>query len=224
MPNEENPVQPAKQSPQQQATGLLAQIPLGAIIGSPLKAAVDAQAAAAIACHDFITNIGFDPALDQNGNPMKDASKNPLRGKVKDITFVLERTTPAADGRPEARSKTTITVPLLTIMPLPFIRIESMTVNFKASISAMDSHTGTDTTSTNKDLKGEGTLGYAWAKVNVGGSISSKKDSTATNTSKYSVEHTMDISMHAVQDDMPAGLAKILSILTDNITTTVARA
>ena len=58
---------------------------------------------------------------------------------------------------------------------------------------------------------------FAMWKVGVSGSVSSKKDSTATNTSKYSVEQTMDVSLHAVQDDMPAGLAKVLDLLKDEI-------
>ena len=191
----------ANGSNQEQATGLLSQIPFGAVIGGPLKAAVDAQGAAAIACYDFISKVGFSG----EGNEKK----------VVDITFVYERGSPTAN--PPTVAKTSITVPLLTIMPLPFIRIESMTVNFKAAISATDSRSQTDATSSNKELKSEGTLGFAWWKVNASASVSSKKDSTATNTSKYSVEHTMDISVHAVQDDMPAGLAKILSIMTDAI-------
>lgn len=193
------------QSNQEQATGLLSQIPFGAIVGSPLKAAVDAQAAAAVACYEFIRKVGFDapekPASDDKGDQ--------VLGAVKTITFRFERT--------DTKTSTSITVPLLTIMPLPFIRIESMTVNFKASISAADTRSQSETTSNAGEMKGEATVGFALWKVNVGCSVSSKKDSTATNTSKYSVEHTMDVSVHAVQDDMPAGLAKMLSIMTDMI-------
>jgi len=63
----------------------------------------------------------------------------------------------------------------------------------------------------------EASVGWGPLKVGASGGISSKKDSTATNTSKYSVEQTMDISLHAVQDDLPAGLAKLLDILKDEI-------
>ena len=194
-------------SNQAQATGLLSQIPFGAIVGSPLKAAVDAQAAAALACYDFIRKIGFD-APDSAAPDKGDQAL----GAIKNITFSFKRTDAAGAG-----TSASITVPLLTIMPLPFIRIESMTVNFKASISAVDSRTQSDTSSTAADAKVEATVGFALWKANVGCSVSSKKDSTATNTSKYSVEHTMDVSVHAVQDDMPAGLAKMLSMMTDMI-------
>jgi hypothetical protein len=47
---------------------------------------------------------------------------------------------------------------------------------------------------------------------------SSKKDSKATAESKYSVEYTMDVKVHAGQDSMPAGLATVLGILQSSIT------
>jgi hypothetical protein len=194
---------------EERGTALLSQIPFGAVIGGPLKAAVDAQGAAALACYDFISKVGFEEV----------GTGNEKTTKVRDITFLFERTGEAvAGGGTPPKATVRLTVPLLTIMPLPFIRIESMTVNFKASISALDSREQTDSSSTTGQLDGSATIGFGLWKVNVGGSVSSKKDSTATNTSKYSVEHTMDISMHAVQDDMPAGLAKVLSIMTDAIT------
>lgn len=203
-------------SNQLQATELLSQIPFGAVIGGPLKAAVDAQAAAALACYDFISKIGFvDDTPADGGNSLPSGDAGLRRTKVRDITFTFDRSSGTGGGGTD--NKVSITVPLLTIMPLPFFRIESMTVNFKASIAALDSRMQSDAESSNSELNGSATVGFALWKVNVGGSVSSKKDSTATNTSKYSVEHTMDISLHAVQDDMPAGLAKLLSIMTDSI-------
>src|SRR5215831_8251884 len=252
MPDQQAPA--AQPSNQEQATQLLAQIPFGAVIGSPLKAAVEAQAAAAMACYNFIDQVGFDPEPPQGDVPNSDgghsdgghsdgghsdgghsdgghsdggqgspAAGDPARAlaplervaarkRVRDITFVFQRSLAPGSPPNPASATVSITVPLLTIMPLPFIRIESLTVNFKTAISALDARTQTDNSSSSKELKADGTLGFAWWKLNVGGSISSKKDSTATNTSKYSVEHTMDISMHAVQDDMPAGLARLLGM------------
>ena len=48
-------------------------------------------------------------------------------------------------------------------------------------------------------------------------SYSSKKDSSATKDSKYSVEYTMDVAVHAGQDSMPAGMAKVLEMLNNSI-------
>jgi hypothetical protein len=202
---------------QRQSVGLVSQIPFGAIIGGPLNAAVDAQSAAAVACYDFIKNVGFE--LETK----KDAAGNDVTvpGKVRDITFRFEREVPAAQAGGQATtSKMSITVPLLTVMPLPFIRIESLTVSYKVHITAEDTHTDTTTTSFSASATAGGSVGWGLWKANFSASVSTKKDSTATNTSKYSVEQTMDVNVHAVQDDMPAGMAKILSIMTDAITVT----
>src|SRR5689334_9091481 len=89
---------------QERGTALLSQIPFGAVIGGPLKAAVDAQGAAALACYDFISKVGFE----------EDAANK--RTKVRDITFTFERTAEAAPGATQpAPTKVMLTVPLLTI-------------------------------------------------------------------------------------------------------------
>lgn len=204
------PAAPAQAPTPQQATQLLSQIPFGSILGGPLTAAVDAQKAAAQACAEFIQNVGFD--------------KDNL---VRTVTFKFERSSnaaapgtasPAAGTAPVSGPFTvTITVPLLTILVIPFIRIESLTVAFKTNITASTVTEQSATSSMATEGKLEGGVGFGPFKVSFSGGISSKKDSTATSTSKYSVEHTIDINLHATQDDMPAGLAKLLGILTDSI-------
>ena len=44
-------------------------------------------------------------------------------------------------------------------------------------------------------------------------SYSAKKDSTSARDSKYSVEYTMDIYVHAVNDSMPQGMETVLNLL-----------
>jgi len=200
---------------QRQSVGLVSQVPFGAIIGGPLNAAVDAQSAAAVACYDFIKNVGFELETKKDAEG-KDIT---VPGKMREITFRYEREGKDKDDKPITNT-TVITVPLLTVMPLPFIRIESLTVSYKVHITAEDTHTDTTTSSISAEAKGGGTVGWGLWKAEFSASVSTKKDSTATNTSKYSVEQTMDVNVHAVQDDMPAGMAKILSIMTDAITVT----
>ena len=59
--------------------------------------------------------------------------------------------------------------------------------------------------------------GIAHAKMEMSINVSSKKDSTSTRDSKYSVEYTMDVAVKAGQDDMPAGMSKVLEILNESI-------
>ena len=65
-----------------------------------------------------------------------------------------------------------------------------------------------------KTTAGGGFLGW---KAEMSASVSSKKDSSSTRDSRYSVEYTMDINVHAVQDDIPAGLAKVLGLLNESM-------
>lgn len=168
----------------------LATIPFFALIGGPMNAAIEAQASAAKSTVDFIKTVGFD---DKN--------------KVNNVIFKYG----------EGEVEQTLKVPLLTIVPIPFIRIDDMTINFKASMSQSTETEDTTSTSTTKEAKISGSASYWFVKVKMSGSVSSKKDSTSTQNSKYAVEYTIDVNVHAVQDDMPAGMAKILNILAESI-------
>jgi Protein of unknown function (DUF2589) len=191
---------------QKNATALLGQIPFDSVIGGPLKAAVAAQGQAAIASADFIKSVGFQP-VDKN---KPDAPLDPVN-----VTFSY---TQGPSNLNEQPKKLSLTVPILTILPIPYLRIDTMTLDFKTSINSTTEASSTETSS----FAGEGSLkaqvGWGIFSASLSGSLSSKKDSTSTKSSRYSVEYTIDVNVHAVQDDMPAGMAKVLNILTDAIT------
>jgi Protein of unknown function (DUF2589) len=170
--------------------GELQALPFGSLIGGPLDAAIEAQARAAMSSVNFIRSIGFDDA-----------------GAVQNITFTAKK------GDVESE----ITVPLLTIVPIPFIRIDEMTIDFKANISSSTESEDKTVKSVNKSAKVSASARYLFFKANLEASISSKKDSESTKNSKYAVETTIDVHVHAVQDELPAGLAKMLNILADTI-------
>jgi hypothetical protein len=198
-------VSPPPGGKQEDSVALMSKVPLGAIIGGPLTAAVEAQAAAAIACASFIKNVGL--TTDANG-----------KVSLNEVTFAFEHQPAVAPGSPPPQAQSMkVTVPLLSMLPIPFIRIESLTASFKIAISAIDERSNQEKSTLDAEGKLDASVGFALWKVGASGSVSSKKDSTATNTSKYSVEQTMDISLHAVQDDMPVGLARLLDLLKDEI-------
>lgn len=110
-----------------------------------------------------------------------------------------------------------LNIPLLTIVPIPYIAIHEIDINFKANISASSTSTSETTSSEAKDaaLKASASMKFGAFKMNadMSASYSSKKDSKATSDSKYSVEYTMDVAVKAGQDSMPAGMSKILELL-----------
>ena len=159
------------------ATSSLKSLPFGNIIGGPLVACVEAQAQAARTSWEFIQNVGLYTEGEEK--------------KTVNVSFQFIK-----DGH-----MAQITVPLLTIVPIPYIAINSIDINFKANISASAASTETEN----------------WARGSMNASYSSKKDSSATKDSKYSVEYTMDVAVHAGQDSMPAGMAKVLEMLNNSI-------
>lgn len=174
-------------------TKQLSAIPFGHLIGAPLTAAVEAQAKAAQSTLGFIQTVGFE--------------KSGEKTKTRTVTFTYKR-----DGK-----DTELIVPILTIVPIPFIRIDDMSIDFKASLSASNETEKVEGSTTEAKASLSASANYLWASAKLDASYSSKKDSKSTANSKYSVEYTVDIHVHAVQDDMPAGLAEVLKMMTESI-------
>lgn len=183
------------------ATNALQAIPFGSIIGAPLQACIEAQAKAAQTSWEFIQAVGLTDSED---------------GKGKEAIYVNFQ------FRKNGRS-TTLSVPLLTIVPIPYLAIRDIDIAFKASISASSSTSQTDHSSLEVGASMTAKAGFNWgiakASMEMKASVSSKKDSTSTRDSKYSVEYTMDVSVKAGQDDIPAGMSKVLEILNESIDT-----
>ena len=188
-------------TPSAVATKALNDLPFGNLIGGPLKACVEAQADAAMTTWKFIKEVGLSE--DKDGNRT-----------LNYVSFSYNK-----NGR-----QCTVNVPLLTIVPIPYIAIRDIEIAFKAKISASSSTTETTKESVEKNFSNKTKVaGGTWfvrASTEFQGGISSKKDSSATRDSKYSVEYTMDVAVKAGQDDIPAGMAKILELLNESVDTT----
>lgn len=186
-------------TPSQVATNALQSLPFGNIIGGPLKACIEAQAMAAQTSWNFIKEVGLNVDPDTGEK------------KAVNVSFQFIK-----DGRVAQ-----LNVPLLTIVPIPYIAIQTIDINFKANInaSASNSKVENESTSIEAGLAGSATLDLKIFKVKTDfhANYSSKKDSTATQDSKYSVEYTMDVAVKAGQDSMPAGLAKVLELLGNSL-------
>ena len=174
-------------------------IDYSALIGGPLQAAVSAQAMAAKSTWEFIQEVGL--------NTDKKSAVN--------VTFIYQK-----DGE-----LTKLIVPLLTIVPIPMIVIDDVSIQFKASLNASSSECTESASSESIEAGGEDSAKVGWGPfsltVRAKANYSSKKDSKSTKDSRYSVEYTQDVSVHATQADMPAGLATVLNILSSSATPNV---
>lgn len=184
-------------TPSTVATNALQAIPFSSLIGGPLQAAIQAQSQAAITTWEFINNVGLTgPEGDR---------------KAISVVFQYQK----------GGQMVNLIVPLLAIVPIPYISIDAMTIDFTANISASSSNIveNTESTATSGEASAKARVGWGPFSVeaNFKANYSSKKDSKATQESKYSVEYTMNIHVGASQSAMPAGLASVLNILNSSI-------
>lgn len=168
----------------------ISNIDFSAMLGKPLAAVIEAQAAAAMTTLDFINEVGLDGE------------------DVRNVTFKYSK---LVDGTPEAVELTT---PLLTIIPIPFIRVADTTIEFNAKISSVTE--SSSSTATNLALSAELKLRWGSGSFKFKGSYSQKKKSRYSDESTRS--YSMNVKIHAVQDELPAGMSRVLDLLEEGIT------
>jgi len=171
-------------------------LPFDNLIGGPLNACVRAQADAAQTTLHFIEEVGLNHIKNEDGTESKEAV-------YVHFTFV------------QAGRKAIMSVPLLTIVPIPYICINTIDINFKATITGVESSSYTNELSTESSYEKTTKQKKWWSgkTTNMKTSISSKRDSKSTRDSSFSIESTIDVAVHASQDSMPAGMAKVLEML-----------
>lgn len=172
-----------------------------------MRAAIQAQALAARTTVEFIQEVGF---LPQTNDPFADPSTNPDLQDVRNVKFTYEKTN--ADGE---KDEFELTVPILTIVPIPFLRISEMSIDFTAKLTDTIQHTNSNTTNLATSVKGNAGGFFSPVKVEFRSSVAYENKNTSS--SKFIRDYKMDINVKATQDDMPAGLARVLQILEKSI-------
>ena len=147
-------------------------IPFGNIIGGPLAACVRAQAEAAQTTIDFI-----------RGFTMTNSELDPEGVEPITVTFTF-----IMNGE-----KTRMTVPLMTIVPIPYMHIDYIDLNFTADITACD----------------DGKIEAKYATESY--------TRTEDDEQSVSVESKMGINVRASTSSMPSGMAKMLEFFTNNL-------
>lgn len=173
-------------------------LPMEQIIGGPMQALIKAQALAASTTADFITQVG----LETTPGP-------PPVTKARTVDFQYEKNKPKADGTGFDSETIKLSVPLLTIVPVPYIRIEQATIDFEANVSS----TTVDSSKATFGLNASASGGFWGVKLSVSTSFS------LVSEHKDTVNRSAVLKVHvlAVQDEMPRGLEKILDILEEAI-------
>ena len=107
----------------------------------------------------------------------------------------------AATIVPTTNQTATITVPLLSVVPIPFFSIDEMTIDFVAKITEAVT---ASSKATAKSVKSASTQARGMCSTHT---------STSERSSKYQTELTMTIHVRASSESMPKGMAKVLDML-----------
>lgn len=203
----------------------LSSIDFESMLGGPLVAVVNAQAQAAMSTVKFIKEAGFKRA--EGDSPNAQITNDPIYVTFKYPKEVSPYVAPAEETRDddgnivtEARDEQAavwdemqLSVPILTMLPIPFIRIEETTIDFNAKINSIESRETERDFKIGSSAEARASWGWAAAKLNVSSSYQSKTR-TGTETKRT---YSMAVHIRAVQDEMPAGMERLLGILENAI-------
>ena len=210
----------------------LSSLDFESMIGGPLIAVINAQAQAAISTVNFIKQVGFKKTAVEEAAGGDTNTEEPIY-----VTFKYPKelspyqpAIPASPGDPAAGVPATaevpavpavyedqkLEVPILTMLPIPFIRVDLATIDFNAKINQVE-YRKTDT-SLKVDSSVEASAGWLWGSAKLKVAASFQRTTQQGNT----VDRTYSMAVHvkAVQAEMHAGLEKLLGILEGAIVST----
>lgn len=123
----------------------------------------------------------------------------------------------AVNAVPAVYQEMTLQVPLLTIVPIPFIRVASTDIELNVKINSINTSSESSDTNVGSNVTARASYGafFARGSVNINASVSHQKKSSSTEEVKK--EYSLNIKIHAVQDDVPVGMGRILDILEEAI-------
>lgn len=115
-------------------------------------------------------------------------------------------------------------VPILTMLPIPFIRIEETSIDFNAKINSVEEVKTDETFKFNAELDAKVQYPPLFSVATVNLKVSTSYQKNTQTGSKVDRTYSMAVHIRAVQDEMPAGMEKILGILEDAIKAQPAKA
>lgn len=169
----------------------IASLDFANLIGGPLNAVVEAQAKSAITTANFIKEVGFG----------KD-------GKVVNVDFTYNRKNDNGSDQ-----EFTLTLPFITMLPIPYITITSAEIEFNAKITSTTESKTDSNFSQQVDASAGGNYWFVSAKVT--SKTAYQKSSSASDREERTFD--MRVRVEARNQDMPAGTERILTLLENAI-------
>ncbi len=168
-----------------------AKIPLDFIIATPLLTTIQAHRLAAETTLDFVKNI------------LPSASTN--------VEMKMKVRQKKADGTDDEVEKT-ISVPLITLVKVPSLTFDSLSVSFNYNISQIYNEKESSAQSLKLDI---GTKGLLKGLLNA--SLTGSVDHSRTRENTANRGGSLEVKLHVSESALPAGLQKIIDALVENI-------
>jgi len=197
--------------------GDLNNIPYYQILGGPLLAAVEAQQSASEVTSQFIIDVGFTNTVGQYGWPVDGTTYLDTHPGVLNVNYLeFNYFAQDANGTQTTRS---MSVPFLYIVPIPFLQIDSLTVDFTVQLNSLSQSNTTAIQRTGPITRWNTEVTYqlwgdqCWICINVNTLMATTTEQSATETSnKITKAYDLVISMRASQAAIPGGMARLLDI------------
>jgi hypothetical protein len=174
------------------------------LIGGPMVAAVHAQVQSALATVNFVKQVGFrQPAGGGEVTPGDTTTGEPAT-----VTFSYKKQVAKSDGTVEEKPAS-LTVPLLSILPVPYLRIDQVDIDFLAKIDSVQFRQVDEQIKVSVDADAKASWG--WGSARIKASFAYQRDSK--EGSKDTRSYSMGVKARAVQEELPGGMAKVLGIL-----------
>jgi hypothetical protein len=186
-------------------------LPMESLIGGPLTAACNAQVMLANSTATYINTVGFE----RSGDKLTD-DKGFARLRNVKFAFDRPRELPAEGGADDATAMTeqvSLTVPLLSIVPVPNLQVDTVDVTFDMEVKSSEQYKDSSDMALELKASGGGGIGPFSLKVAVHGKVATHKENTRSsdNSAKYHV------GVKATNHNMPEGLARVFDILSTSI-------
>jgi len=174
-------------------------IPLDFIIATPLLTTINAHRQAAETTLAFITKLLNKPA-DGNGP-----------SGVDNLQFKMVVNEVDSTGK-SVKVEREISVPLITLVKVPSLNFDSMSVSFNYNISQISKEVNTNAQQAKLDIGTTGILKGFFNASLVGSVEHSRTRETTSNRGG-----TLEVKVNVSESQLPAGLQKILDALVENI-------
>ena len=168
----------------------LGSIDFAKLIGGPMDAAVQAQTNASVSTVDFIQAVGF----------VGEGADRELRM----VDFSYKKTANDEDGNP-VTSDVAITVPFIAMLNIPALRIETLDIDLNVKLNS------TFTKDTSTSIGVDAKFGYGFGPVKMSVAVAVRR--TSATGIKVEKEYSMNVKVRATNDEMPAGLERVLGLM-----------